>query len=889
MDLAIRAIPGPQHTMTQAPRLLLTPTPRLARALARETADARRASGESAWLPPRVMTFQGLYQTLADEYFLAASDPRTPISTSQALVLWQSIIDHDVFIGEPEVANMAQRAWRAIHEHALDAPEAWLPLLLTEDARRMQLWAADYRALCERERVVDPWAFATELPHLLRTGAVDAPPAIELVGFDLPLTPLERAVANACARVGCRVTEAQQDADEAHASPNLIEFEDEDHELRGAARWARTQLETMPDARLAVVVTDLSGRVSRVERIFAEVLDPPSHALRDTTHEPLWHISLGAPLASWPLVADALAVLDLDGARLRYPATAMLLRSPYLGGWQLEHTARSNALAYLTARAPYFITVNELLHALEGRGGDLQAESLRAWQRERARGDEPAWPAQWSSRFAAELAAIGLGRGRSLDSREYQALMRWHSLLEELAALDAVVPAKLSRAQALAQISQRAAATIFREQNPGTPIEILGVNEALGSRFDATWITTLDGDTWPGPLQRDPLIPSPVQDELPRATTTGCIAQAERELQGLRRTAPSVVGSYSTGTEEVARERSGMLHDWPSAEVPDAAPMTSAPMDQLADDALAPAFDGNAATGGTGLLRDQSACPFRAFANRRLRAKDLTPPRPGLSPMQRGDVVHDALEHFWTATRDRETLANMSAQGREAAIEAAVSYALDNLTRTFRLTLSRSGRGLELARAKSLLGAWLDAEAARPDFRVIACEADVDIRLGELNLTGTIDRMDELEDGSRLIIDYKSGRTSKSAWAPEARIPEPQLPAYAVTARPQPNALAFAQLRPDALRLDGLSDRETDIAGIGTLSDEGRTFRELDDWHELIDTWHEHIRALAVDFATGVAHVEPRAPEVCRTCHLRALCRVSERAPYDALAEDDDD
>ena len=98
--------------MSSIAPLVLTPTARLARTLSRRAALQRAAEGAAAWVPPRIQSFPAWLAALREDYFLTASDHRVPIGAHQALWLWQSLIDRDVFIGDPEVATLAQRAWR---------------------------------------------------------------------------------------------------------------------------------------------------------------------------------------------------------------------------------------------------------------------------------------------------------------------------------------------------------------------------------------------------------------------------------------------------------------------------------------------------------------------------------------------------------------------------------------------------------------------------------------------------------------------------------------------------------------------------------------------------------------------------------------------------------
>jgi probable DNA repair protein len=842
----------------------------------------RAAGGAGAWVPPRIQSFPAWLANQREDYFLTATDHRVPIGAHQALWLWQSLIDRQVFIGDPEVAALAQRAWRMIHEHALEAPERWPELMLSEDARAFRGWAAAYRTECDRRGVVDEWAFAGELPGLIEAGHLAIPQGLELAGFDLPMTPLQVRIFDALEAMGCAVTgrpEVSPSRTSQTAAMELIRFHLPDDELRGAAGWARSLLEAEPGRTVAVVVPDLAGRLDRVESIFREVFDPPASVLGPRGAEP-FHVSLGRRLSEWSLVADALAFLELGSQRLTQPQAGRLLRSPFLAGWQDETLGRSRALARLVSRAPFEVTVNELRWALDGAGAAALDEALQRWQTLREAAAQSAWPSDWAGRFQQELSALGFASGRPLDSREYQVLNRWHDLLEIFGALDVVAAGPWSRTQALRQLAERARSSVFRERNPGVPVEVLGVEEALGSSFDAVWITTLDSATWPGSPVREPLIPAAVQASVPRASGDGCLARAQLELDALCASALDVRGSYARGVEDQALEITGLLRHLPVIDAPLPTPAPGARFAEPFEDQEAPKRPPGPVSGGTGVLRDQSDCPFRAFARWRLGAVDLTPPRPGLDAAQRGTVIHRALERFWEDLDGQAALQGLDRDAREHRIAAAAAAAVDDLVSRHRAILGPGARRLEERRVARALTRWLGLEVQRAGFEVVDREGEVAMTFAGLELEGKIDRLDRLPDGRLMLIDYKTGRTSRNAWLPEARIVDPQLPAYAVSMPSAPAAITFARIRPEDSRFDGIADGDPGTAGVIPLADAGPRFGELDSWQALLSGWRGLLDALAQDFRSGRAAVDPRDADACKTCHLHALCRIRDRDPY---------
>jgi probable DNA repair protein len=881
----------PRHTAAMLESFnaatILTPTARLARAERRRRAEARRSAGQQAWTADPVLTLSTWIAQLRDEALVAGAIDAVPISAVQARALWAQAIDTEIFVGEPRVAELAERAWRTVHEYRLQPPEAWPELLLSEDARAFRGWAERFQSLCAELGVTDEWAFATRLPALIASGDVAAPASIELVGRELPPTPLEQALLEALAAAGCDVAGAAvPDASIADHALRVEAFETPDRELLAAAEWARGQLEDQPDRSIAIVVPDLGERLEAVDRVFRGVFDPPAFALAGNGAEP-WHVSLGPPLAEWPLVADALIVLQLDPGRLSQARASRLLRSPWLSGWTGEFAPRAEAVRRLMDRAPHEITAMEWARDAERAGAAGLARRIRHWQALRKEHRPAARPSDWVGRFQAELEAMGFGRGRELDSREFQALNRWHQLLEALSTLDVVAAGPVSRARAVALVAERARATRFRERDPGCPVEVLGVEEALGSRFDATWIATLDHENWPKSARRDPLIPGPIQAAVPTASGDGQLARARAELAGLLRTAPEVRGSFSSGSDEQPRTLTPLLPGVEATQAERPAVPEPAALEWLDDDVRAPAPAGAGTRGGTGVLRDQSACPFRAFAAHRLAAMHPQPPRPGLDAAARGNLIHRALELFWDGLTGRAELAAMDDRDLQAGIERAAAQAVAEFVRPYRHRLGAGGRALEQRCTARALTNWLAVERARGEFRVVGREVGIEMRFGRLVLRGKIDRVDETDAGT-VLIDYKTGRATKSAWTPDPRIVDPQLPAYALALETAPAAIAFARLTADDLRFDGLAETDPGIPGVVTLADAKHGWRHYDDWSGLLKTWRGQLEALADAFVSGRAEVDPRDAQACRYCDLHALCRIDERQPVGRWLEDAD-
>jgi ATP-dependent helicase/nuclease subunit B len=129
-----------------------------------------------------------------------------------------------------------------------------------------------------------------------------------------------------------------------------------------------------------------------------------------------------------------------------------------------------------------------------------------------------------------------------------------------------------------------------------------------------------------------------------------------------------------------------------------------------------------------------------------------------------------------------------------------------------------------------------------------------------------IDRIDELENGKKLIIDYKMGNNQTiNDWFGERPL-NPQLPLYTAIDPTHTIGIAFAQIHAGLPSFKGISQYSLDIKGI----------KLIDDWQKQIADWKNITHQLSHDFYHGQSAVDPKEPSVCHWCALKTFCRIEE-------------
>lgn len=197
-------------------------------------------------------------------------------------------------------------------------------------------------------------------------------------------------------------------------------------------------------------------------------------------------------------------------------------------------------------------------------------------------------------------------------------------------------------------------------------------------------------------------------------------------------------------------------------------------------DALGPPLcPSESVLGGTAIVKSQAACPFQAFARYRLGAAALERPDVGLDSRARGALVHTVLDHLWGRLQDHAHLAGLDEGSRGRLVSDCIRGVIQAQAAKHPELFTARFSALEAGRLNQLMTRWLEIEIGRTPFSVVARETAHEVVLGPLRLGTRADRVDRLQDGRRVLIDYKTGEADPNDWL-GPRPDEPQLPLYSL-------------------------------------------------------------------------------------------------------------
>ncbi|OGT67604.1 MAG: hypothetical protein A3J38_10155 [Gammaproteobacteria bacterium RIFCSPHIGHO2_12_FULL_45_9] len=633
-------------------------------------------------------------------------------------------------------------------------------------------------------------------------------------------------------------------------------FPDELAEWGAMAEWVLQRNQAHPHAQIACIFPHLDMVRPALTRF-----------LKQTWRNVPWAMSGGTPLTEMGAIQTLLTVLAPTPIEWPHYRTALLHPSLHhhpedrhligvvdevLTSQRLFHPSRKQLLAIMHQHSTHFphSQLAQRLHAY----GQLPRQMTTA--------------TAWIAYLQSAITCLGWMRAPALNSEEYQLLEAFTEVLTQHRRLDEFTDALSYRAQwrAFQQALQK---RVFQPNEPdNTPIFVLGALEAQGITFDYLWIAGLTDQRWPPKPHPHPLLPLALQRDhhLPHATLARQFAYAEQLQQDWEKSAHlEMIASYTTWEGETPLRPSALL-TYPDITVPSPAPVTPQPaLETWISEMPVPVPPHHTQTGGVSLLKEHAACPFRAFVLHRLKTRRAETETPGLTARERGQVTHHLLERLWQHWKTQDTVLHLTAAERQADIEAAVIAVCEPLRRVPHLAAFWQ---LEQERLIPLITHWIEKECQRPPFRVVATEQTLTCQVGPLSLNIRLDRIDEINPDTYLVIDYKTSATLSTQDWQGPRLREPQLPLYAAS-KPHIAGIAYAALHPNQSQYRGL------LAAENLLFSNMKHLPKEQSWNTQLTEWKQDLTALATDLMAGNTQVDPRDPAVCMRCELHAVCRKS--------------
>ncbi|MBT5333929.1 MAG: hypothetical protein HON25_08390 [Gammaproteobacteria bacterium] len=857
--------------------IVVTPNERLAREYRSAYDQAQATSGVQAWPTLNCMSLRQLLVREFTEQQDLGDNGKKIVSPANLLLRFQTAAPE----GAEHLTPIALQAWELVRRYNIDLAH------LSMNSGRSKLftdWALEVNKHIKTDEAVE-----ADIAQLLAQQETSLSKPVLLIAFE-HLTPAETVfLENLSANTGvqCLASEDQLvpftsfipgallPAPPPEPAP-LIGFNSFAEELAAAACWSKRVQNEVPDSRIGVVIPSLVQDYAMVQRQFAVTLNPLSGSAI-----PKFDMSGGTGLSSQPVWLHASMLLDWCDQSADPNTIAKLADSPFL---ELPWCKTLNA------NWPNFLRRNIAPQDLKRLDSAQEASRLIALLEQLPK---RANIRTWISHIRELLKSANWPRLSNINSIQYQAAHSIFTQLDNLANLQS--QKQVSFRQALDFITFNLEQKPFAPQRQASPIQVLGLLETTGLSFSHLWICGMSASNFPSTSQLNPFIPRSVAEEfgLPRCNQDEELAFAQRTLGHWRSCGAELHFSYTQMENDSPQLPSKLVLD-AIADVGSTHPTnatetgTNQPADyslrhplmirqganlELVEDALGTGLTQPHIKGGTGILKNQANCPFKAYATSRLGLKQPRDAKDFLDALDRGNSLHKVLENLMRIYADSDAIKQIST----AEIEKQCRLVL----KTHR-GLPKSFIENEVWRITDLVQQWLALETQRRPFRVSGIEQNFELDLGGSTFSLKIDRVDQVDD-HEVIIDYKSNSNTVGGALSEP-ISDPQLPAYALLSG-KVAGVYFASIKDQKVNVDGIADLCGNLVassskGFSIKNPDGKNLNSADgpniqvSWQEKVTQWKLELTELAQDIAMGKADVAP-SKGACEYCHLTSLCRIN--------------
>jgi ATP-dependent helicase/nuclease subunit B len=854
--------------------IILTPNKRLARHLQHEFSKHSSLQKEVVWITKRVLPLSSWLASCWKDN----PDERILLNPYQERLIWQKLVIET--LGE---------SYYSIIDEAIDFHElinGWQIKEFTafenktEDIVIFESLYQNFKNYCKKNGLVTMTELPTLIiPYLPIYNLTD----VTFAGFDEYNLQIQSLMA-AIEGNGCKIIKVDPNICQ-KSSQKKLGLDNLNDEIALGAKWAKGLIEHSPQRTVGIVVPNLVELRSKVEEIFTEIFIDSSS----------FNISAGIPLKTVPIIKCAMELLSLNSSLELQTLTSILI-SPYISGIKNERSERfllcsnlqkldnvqiePNDLESLAKKyknkVPLFIdmlTRCALLYDSRSAQNLSERDNFKLYLENRTLN-----PSGWCDIFVKTLKVMGWPGENNLTKSETIAINQFTKLLKEIALSDPYL-GKISYKRMLHNVRELVAnAQLQPEVEIDSRIQIMGTLEANGINFDNLWIMGVDENNWPRPPKPNPFIPIAIQKEL---SLPHC--SMERELQfcqtlidRYKRSATEIIFSYVKEADDQTIPPSPLIADVSEtspAELNLTKPTFSSEkiyrsklIEKVSDNYTSNINLSELEHTPSGLIEFQSLCPFRAFMRFRLKTEETKKPSFGISKIDRGLIIHGVLEKFWQKAKNHKNLCDMGQEKLELIALECISEELDkhNLTKPI--------HDLEKKCLVRHLNRLFALEKERYPFTVIATEKRVTIKLANLPISLRIDRIDQLQDGKTLLLDYKTGKKLPSAFDWFKPRPENiQLLLYSL-AVDQAEGMALIQINSEGTKFKNF--KMEDLAAILRKIDPVVYDKKEITWAELLKYWQKILNSIAEEFGQGCAKVSPSSLQICKQCSFALVCRI---------------
>jgi ATP-dependent helicase/nuclease subunit B len=854
-------------------------------------------TGTKAWESPNIGTLESWLKAFWDSSWPS----KYVISKTQSLKLWETIVEKDLRLSNTnllqleKLAQSASKAYENIKLYAIPTtPNSYASSLESETFLR---WFKSYEEELENLEAIDPSELCGRIYGGMESGQIALPPQSLIFSGFFEFNPALKRLIQFLSEKGVPINKSGSFENSIPPSSLSKVFESKSirEECQLCAKYIKKSYQ--PGTTFGIILCDYSKYKDYLAKELTKELSP-RYTFPWLDEETPFNFENASPLTREPAIQQALSILSSQ-QNISLEVFTEFLHSPFYTGFTKEQEFRRKIDREFHREKRLKINLGRS-DAFPSTLPGLK-KNLKNWF-QFVRDKEPRPPSVWARVFSQTLRRLGWPNGdRATNLRTTLIYEAWTECLDALASLDHIL-GRQTKQQAYTALKRFAEGKSFQPQRKNKPIQIIDFNNTAGMQFDHVWILGTNAESLPATPSPNPFIPINTQKELnlPHSSPGWELNLTQNLLSQFQSQSKTINFSYPLWDKDIATRKSPLINQYSDnikkssflkTEKLDAHPKEGSLLEAFEENIEIPVLTEEIfakrkdwSRSGYRLIKNQSNCPFRAFAAHRLDLEPIFVPETDFEESERGILVHNALESVWNELKDSSKLRDLIENNQ---LQDLIKNKIDEVSEKISGSIKNQVKFIELEKKRvvSLIEKWLIKESLRENFEIFGLEHFETINLVGLDLNVRVDRIDRLSDGSQLIIDYKTGAINTADWFQE-RIQEPQLPLYAIKLKPAGVAYARVIKDPKTTNFSYLS-KEPSIPRLPNAPTSFEKKTGIAEWEHLLNYWEACLSSLAKNFLDGKTEIDPFRPGItCKNCRYQSLCRIAE-TNLDAFLEDE--
>ena len=797
-------------------------------------------------------------------------------------LLWERIIKEGLKennFQKKQIDNITEKvisADRLIREYKIKNDELREHELSIE-RKEFNKWLDQFNSHCNQKKLLSRLKFIEFFIEIQMELSLVNKQELLLVGFDNK-SPLYEELISVLTEKN-KVKEYKSKEEE-KIERQEIECEDVEGEIKEVARWIKKN----PKKKLLIISPALNRYQIKLQNELDRQIQPDIYNEYDKNN--IYNSNLQRPLSNEPIITAAINLLKLNHAH--QTSTKLFYESLIFNNWidADGYKDREELANYINDKKFPEISINSLIRLIKKDPNVKELnlnsllDTLSLIKKNQVLWSKKKRVNEWVTLTEQYWNAIHITKINNLLTFEINNI---NSLFKSLGQL------KNNKIIDYSVTFEEYWEILFTqlESNPapkGTNdyyIDINGFAEHPIKKYDAIWLMNMNTKFWPGKTEFNPFVPKELQKKYHIFDEVYTKKINEVRLARLKNFSADITISCSKKDEETELiQTPGYFEEGKIKRASTKTKKIENHNLEEIEDHKAPKILGSEISVSDGFrsLENYQTCPAWAFYENRLHANSFYEDKQDeISKMSRGNLIHELLERFWKEHKCSINLANMS----EKVLQKNIGVLTNEVMLAFKMSkphLTPSQIKLESNFYNDLLYQWLSFEKTeRPRFSIIESEKKYKINIDRITFNVKIDRIDEYEDGSRLLIDYKTGgEVPVSQWK-KSPITSLQMPIYiSFTGIENISAAGIGYVHNKNVKLVGLSSYSQDPID-AELKDCSLSKKDEDQWQYLINSWRVDIHKLASDYLSGEAGVTFRKESELKYCDVKPLLRVAER------------